>query len=177
MTKRKKNYLIINVILLIIFSLSFVMGKIFENPKLMCKKCYEKYLKLKEIEQWKQKQLIQQKRTFRNWEKTALNWMSVTKSNFLFAYQERKVYIRRLSATTCTRNLSAFCTFIFPNYLDNNSIKNPVWPIWIVKKFFSNKICNKNKKKRWKKATKKVFLRNPLNGSFFKLIYFLLYIT
>lgn len=51
MTKRKKNYLIINVILLIIFSLSFVMGKIFENPKLMCKKCYEKYLKLKEIEQ------------------------------------------------------------------------------------------------------------------------------
>lgn len=32
MTKRKKYYLIINVILVIIFSLSFVMGKIFENP-------------------------------------------------------------------------------------------------------------------------------------------------
>lgn len=46
------------------------------------------------------------------------------------------------------RNLFAFCTFIFPNYLDNNSIKNPVCPIWIAKKCFSNKKCNKNIKKR-----------------------------
>lgn len=32
MTKRKIFYCIINVILVIIFSLSFVMGKIFKNP-------------------------------------------------------------------------------------------------------------------------------------------------
>lgn len=32
MTKRRKFYLIINVILVIIFSLSFDMGKIFKNP-------------------------------------------------------------------------------------------------------------------------------------------------
>lgn len=31
-----------------------------------------------------------------------------------------------VESTTCTRNLSAFCTFIYPNYLDNNSIKNLV---------------------------------------------------